>query len=347
VAFSLEMFDPWSVLQDSQERRVDYVRFSVTDRCNFRCTYCMPEGGTAPGARDALLTYEEILRLARVFVGLGVSRIRITGGEPLVRRDLASQLIRPLARIPGIREVAMTTNGHFLAADAARLAEAGLTRINVSLDTLDPDKFRRMSRGGDLRRVLAGLEAAREAGLGPIKINVVVVRGVNDGEDLSDLVEWASEEDFIVRFIECMPIGPALEWSPDQFVPIAEVRSRLEMRYAVTPVEGIVGGGPAGYVTLSSPTEGRRHATVGFIAALTENFCAQCNRVRVTSQGRLRECLSREGTMSLRDAMRGGATDEWLAREIQTALGGKVDGHQFGSRDGHVAAEGAMSSIGG
>jgi cyclic pyranopterin phosphate synthase len=307
----------------------------------------MPPEGASQSPRGDLLTYEEILRLARIFVGLGARKVRITGGEPLVRRDLATQLVAPLARVEGVEEVALTTNGHFLAIDAEALAAAGLSRINVSLDSLDPERFRRMTRGGDLSRVLAGLDAARRAGLGPIKINVVVVRGENDGEDLVDLVEWGAREGFIVRFIECMPIGPALNWSPDQFVPIAEVRSRLEMRYDVSPAEGGVGGGPAVHARISARGDGERTSMVGFIAALTENFCAACNRVRVTSEGRLRECLSREGTMSLRDAMRRGESDTWLAEAIQTALGGKVDGHRFASSDGHVVAQGAMSSIGG
>ena len=343
----LSILDPWKILQDRQSRRVDYVRFSVTDRCNFRCTYCMPAEGAAHSPRADLLRYEEILRLARIFVRLGVRKVRITGAEPLARRDLARELVEPLARMSGVEEVALTTNGHFLTEDAAALADAGLRRINVSLDSLDPERFRRVTRGGDVSRVLRGIEAARRAGLGPVKINVVVVRGENDGEDLTDLVEWGAREDLIVRFIECMPIGPAVNWSPSQFVPIADVRSRLEMRYHVEPIAGIVGGGPAMHARITPVDGGRAGSVVGFIAALTENFCAQCNRVRVTSHGRLRECLSREGSVSLRDQMRSGASDEALAEVIQRALGTKVDGHQFAESEGHVVAAGAMSSIGG
>ncbi|MCC6623192.1 MAG: GTP 3',8-cyclase MoaA [Deltaproteobacteria bacterium] len=321
-------------LVDKQARRVEYLRLSVTDRCNFRCLYCMPEEGLQFSPRAEVLSYEEIVRLVGVFVSLGINRVRITGGEPLLRRDLV-ELVRAIAATPGVEDLALSTNGYALETMARPLADAGLSRVNVSIDSLDPERFAAITRTGELPRVLAGIEAARAAGMAPVKLNVVVLRGKNDDE-LTGLVRFAAERGHLVRFIEYMPIGVDGFWSDESFVPVDAMLARLARDFDIAggPERdpGVTGGGPARYAWLTPrhpEVGGGPPVRVGFITALSDNFCAACNRVRLTATGRLQECLAYAGSLSLRDAMRAGASDAELADQIAGALGTKGPGHRF------------------
>lgn len=335
-------------LVDLQSRVVRYVRFSVTDRCNFRCTYCMPAEGTKVEPRHALLSYDEIERLARIFVGLGVTHLRLTGGEPLVRRDIV-ELVARLARIPGLEDLAMTTNAFRLGELAKPLRDAGLRRLNVSLDSVDPDTFGAMTRNGALSDVLTGLDAADEAGFTGTKINAVVVRGSND-QQLPELAAFCQVRGHVLRLIEYMPIGLDEHWGQASFVAAAEMRStlaaagwQLQSAAPAASFGAAAGGGPARYQWATPPTGGAPLA-LGFITAVSDHFCATCNRVRVSASGTLRECLSAPGRLSLRDAMRAGLDDEELLGIVRLALAGKVDGHRF--MVGTRTVE-SMSSIGG
>lgn len=330
-------------LVDLQARRVHYLRVSVTDRCNYRCTYCMPAEGVAVVPRDELLRFDEIARLVRLFVELGVRKVRLTGGEPLVRRDVV-ELVAMLAQVPGVDDLAMTTNGHLLPELARPLREAGLQRLNVSVDTLDAANFARVTRLGSLAQVMAGLDAADAAGFRHTKLNAVVQRGANDHE-LVALADFASARGYILRLIEHMPIGTDEAWTPASFVSLEEMRQTLQSAWELQPdgEPDLPGGGPARY------WRGVRRDTgaslrLGLIGAVSEGFCASCNRVRLSAQGTLRECLSTAGALSLRDLMRAGADDDTLRQAILDGLMGKVDGHRF---DHGVRTREAMSSIGG
>jgi len=321
-------------LVDGQARVVKYLRFSVVDRCNLRCRYCMPAEGVTFAPRDALLSYEEIERLTRVFVRLGVESVRLTGGEPLLRKGLTG-LVARLAAVPGVRDLALSTNATHLAPIAAELRAAGLNRINVSIDSLDRATFADVARKDVLGRVLKGLEAAREAGFSPIKLNAVVLRDKNDHE-LGDLVRFALDGGYVLRFIEYMPIGLDDYWSAESHVTITEMMTRLRTDFDVSEMgdfaedAGLAGGGPARYATVRERSTGRE-VRVGFIAALSRNFCSTCNRVRITAQGTLQECLAFPGQLSLRDLMRGGATDDALESAIRSSLAAKGPGHLFES----------------
>jgi len=322
-------------LYDGQRRAVRYLRLSVTDRCSFRCVYCMPEEGLAFVPRADLMTYEEMARLVSVFAGLGVTHVRLTGGEPLLRRDLPD-LVRLIAAVPGVEDIALSTNGLALSELARPLAAAGLRRVNVSLDSLDPATFARLTRTRPeiLARVLAGIDAAAEAGLAPIKINAVVIRGDNDHE-LPDLVRFAAERGVVLRLIEYMPIGVDDRWGPGSFVSVDEMRARLVAGgfslepYAPPSDARVAGGGPARYARLVDIARGDVATEVGFISAVSDHFCATCNRVRLTARGTLQECLAFPGHLSLRDLMRAGASDSELARTLQDALFAKGPGHRF------------------
>ncbi len=327
-----------------------YLRLSVTDRCNFRCRYCMPEEGVPFVKRDGLLSFEEIERLVRCFVRLGVDRVRLTGGEPLLRRGLPN-LISRISAIDGVEDVAMTTNGAGLRHVAKELSEAGLSRINVSLDTLRPDRFRDITRVGDLQHVLDGIDAARAAGLAPIKLNAVVVRGVNDDE-LLDLVYFSRDQGLVLRFIEYMPIGLDGFWSDATFVPMTEVLEKLGEHFDVGaplgygPEAEIAGQGPAIHRDLVPP-DGGAPIRVGIITALSHNFCESCNRVRLTATGTLQECLAFPGELSLRDAMRAGASDDELLALVERVFWAKGPGHSFEAIGGGLRTMQAMSVTGG
>jgi len=323
-------------LEDRFGRAHTYLRVSVTDRCNYRCVYCMPAGGLSWQPKDEQLSSAEIIRLVQIFVGMGVQKVRLTGGEPTLRADLPA-LVEGLARLPGLRDLALSTNGHTLAALAPRLRAAGLHRVNISLDSLDPDRFRALTRGGDLARVLAGVDAALSAGLRPVKINAVLLRGHNDDEAPA-LVAWALERapHLELRFIEYMPFEA--RWH--QSVPAAELRRALAPRFPLEP------DGPRG--PLDGPARRFRVGPlkVGFISPLSEHFCATCNRLRLGSDGHLRTCLAHEDTPSLRDLLRGGADDAALAAAIRAMVAGKPEGHSA-LLDGGTPFEGVMTGIGG
>ena len=326
-------------LTDSFGRTVRNVRVSVTDRCNFRCRYCMPEEGMAWAGNDEILAYEEISRIVRILAEFGVTGVRLTGGEPLMRRELPA-LVSLLTRIPGIEEIALTTNGYFLAAQAGDLARAGLRRINVSLDSLDAATFGKIARRNHLDRVLAGIEEALRRGLRPVKLNVVLIRGVNDHE-VAAFAAMARTEDYVVRFIEFMPIGSGDGWTIGHVVTTGEVLGKLAtLGYQLVPA----GGDPSRPADRYRFADGR--GEMGFISSVSQPFCGSCDRIRLTSDGRLRTCLFSRGETDLRGPMRAGATDEELASLIEGAVARKEAGHLI-DRPGFVRPERTMSSIGG
>ncbi|PWR19723.1 GTP 3',8-cyclase MoaA [Zavarzinia compransoris] len=309
-------------LIDPYQRRITYLRVSVTDRCDFRCQYCMAEAMTFLPRAD-LLSLEELDRLCSAFVRRGLRRLRLTGGEPLVRRGLMD-LVRSLSRhlhTGDLDEITLTTNGSQLARFAAELAAAGVRRVNVSLDTLDADDFRAITRRGTLAPVLDGIEAARAAGLA-VKINTVALRGVNEHQFLP-LVDWAHGKGMDITFIETMPLGDIDGDRTDHYLPLAEVRRSLARRYAMTESEYRTGG-PARYVRVAET--GRR---IGFITPLSHNFCESCNRVRLTCTGTLYMCLGQEDAADLRAVLRGGASDADLLAAIDAAIARKPKGHDF------------------
>ena len=323
-------------LSDSFGRVHRDLRISVTDRCNFRCAYCMPEEGMVWRDRDELLTFEEIERLARLFVGrYGVDSIRLTGGEPMVRAGLPI-LVAKLADLGA--DLALTTNGSTLRAHAAQLADAGLRRINISLDTLRRDRFIELTRRDELHRVLDGIDAALEAGLDPVKINVVLMRGINDDE-VVELAHWGRDLGVHVRFIEFMPLDGDDRWSREIVVPQAEIIQRID---EVLPLEPIVRG--------HEPAERFRYldggGDVGVIASITQPFCDTCDRVRLTADGQLRACLFAVEETDLRVLLRGGASDDEVAAAIERTVSPKWAGHMI-QRVDFIRPSRSMSEIGG
>ena len=328
-----------SELVDSFGRHVRYVRISVTDRCDFRCVYCMSETMTFL-PRAQVLTLDEIAMVTRAFVEMGVEKVRLTGGEPLVRRDI-DWLVEQTSALPGLRELAMTTNGAGLVKHAQRLREAGLDRLNVSLDTLDAERFRRLTRTGDLTRVLEGLQAARKAGFERIKLNAVIMKGRNDDEVL-DLVEFARAEGFDLSFIEEMPLGDVSDHTRDEtFCSSDEVKAIIEERHELIPTtESTLG--PSRYFRMSD-----NQSRIGFISPHSHNFCSTCNRVRVTAEGRLLLCLGNEHSVDLRAVLRQHPGDlDALKRAIVAALPLKPERHHF-TTDGDVQIVRFMNMTGG
>ena len=319
-------------LIDPFARPITYLRVSVTDRCDFRCTYCMAEHMQFLPKRD-LLTLEELDRLCSAFVGLGVRKLRITGGEPLVRRDIMSffrAVSRHLGR--GLDELTLTTNGSQLARFAAELAEIGVRRVNVSLDTLDAEKFGRITRWGRLGQVLDGIRAAKEAGL-RVKINAVALKGVNEDE-LFRLVEWCAAEGHDLTFIEVMPMGDMGEETRlGQYWPLSDLRGRLAARYGLIDLAERTGG-PARYVRVAETGQ-----KIGFITPLTHNFCESCNRVRVTCTGELFMCLGQEDRADLRAPLRASGDDAGLRAAIRAAIARKPEGHDFDYSRQHVTGQ--------
>ena len=308
-------------LTDPFGRRITYLRVSVTDRCDFRCVYCMAETMTFLPRQD-LLTLEELDRLASAFVLRGVRKLRLTGGEPLVRRNIM-WLIRSLSRHlgSGLDELTLTTNGSQLATHAEALAECGVARINVSLDSLDPAKFRTITRRGDLAQVLRGIDAAKRAGL-KIKINMVALRDVNEDE-IEDVLRWAHGSGFDLTLIETMPMGEIGADRTAQYLPLSLVRARLDQRFTLDD-DPFRSGGPARYVRVRE-TGGR----LGFITPMTHNFCESCNRVRVTCTGTLYMCLGQDDAADLRAPLRASREDALLHAAIDAAIARKPKGHDF------------------
>ncbi len=306
------------MLLDTLQRPVKDLRISVTDRCNFRCTYCMPFEEYEWIDRRELLTYEEITRVAAVFASLGVDKIRLTGGEPLVRKGL-EELVARLSALEGLKDICLTTNGALLPEKARALRSAGLKRINVSLDSLDSEKFRRLTQRGELAKVLEGLTAARNAGFDRIKINAVIERGVNDDE-IIPLVEFARENGFAIRFIEYMDVGNANNWTSDKVVSKKEVLERISQRYPLRQVGREDGSAPSvDYEFLDGKGD------VGVIASVTEPFCSDCTRARLTANGKLVTCLFSQEGHDLKTLIREGATDEKLKETIASVWGKRKD----------------------
>jgi cyclic pyranopterin phosphate synthase len=309
-------------LVDPFARAISYLRVSVTDRCDFRCVYCMSEDMAFLPKSD-LLTLEELDRVCSAFVSRGVKKLRLTGGEPLVRRGimtLFASLSRHL-RSGALDELTVTTNGSQLAKCASELKGHGVERINVSLDTLDPDKFRAITRWGDLSRVIAGIDAAQAAGL-KVKINAVALKGVNEDE-IAELVAWSHGRGMDLTLIEVMPLGDVGEARLDQYLPLSMVRGRLAERYTLEDIDYRTGG-PARYVRVAE-TGGR----LGFITPMTHNFCETCNRVRLTCTGTLFMCLGQEDAVDLRTPLRTSESDDLLHTAIESAIARKPKGHDF------------------
>lgn len=341
-----------SRLIDPFGRPITYIRVSVTDRCNLRCRYCMPSERPEWLERGHVLSFEEIERLMRVAAQEGVRKVRLTGGEPLVRRDLP-ELVARLSRLPGLETVAMTTNATLLARHARELKEAGLTRLNVSLDSLRRDRFRAITRSDQFDEVWQGIRQALVAGFQPLKINVVVIRGFNDDE-VADFALLTRDYPFHVRFIEYMPIGGDIrDWSREKVVPCGEIRARIAERVELEEEGGegnrgeggtVPGGADAGPERLWRVKGGGR---LGFISPVSDEFCARCNRVRLTSDGMLRGCLMRDGEVDFRAALRGGASDDEIRQLLHHAIGRKPEKHLINSPEFRHAEFYTMNRLGG
>jgi len=303
---------------DSLNRPLRGLRISVTDRCNFRCTYCMPFDEYQWVERSEVLSFAEIERVARLFVAQGVSQIRLTGGEPLVRRSL-STLVRQLSGIDGLRSLSLTTNGALLAEQASDLMAAGLHRINVSLDTLQADRFRKITQRGDLQPVLEGLAAAKAVGMDPIKVNAVIIRGFNDDE-LLDLVEFGRHHGFEMRLIEYMDVGNASGWTPEKTFSKREMLETIHAQFPLREVGRASGSAPAvDYEFVDGAGQ------IGIIGSVTEPFCSSCTRARLTADGKFVTCLFAETGFDLKSRMRQGATDEELTEIIRTIWSNRSD----------------------
>jgi cyclic pyranopterin phosphate synthase len=324
-----ELIDPFG-------RKVEYLRLSVTDRCDFRCFYCIPKGFKDFTESENRLRFEEFVRLIRLFSELGVNKIRITGGEPLVRPDIA-ELIAGFSALPGISDLSMSTNASQLAAHAMKLKKAGIGRINVSLDSLRPERFHSITQG-NLAQVIAGLLAARDADIHPIKINMVVMRDRNLDE-VGDMVDFCIEHGFTLRFIETMPVGAAGQSAKESYVSLDKVRAILSERFEFEPCK-MKGAGPAKYVRI----KGER-LKIGFITPMSQHFCDSCNRVRLSCEGTLYLCLGQQDKMEMRPLLRQGLSDAQLKAEILNAIQRKPEKHEFNTNPDKLVR--VMSMTGG
>ncbi len=325
-------------VHDSYGRRVNYMRISLTDACNLRCVYCMPEDMTFQN-RSELMSDEEIIFLVRVAASLGMSKIRLTGGEPTIRPNVV-EIVRQIAHTPGVKDIAMTTNGLLLDKLARPLAEAGLQRVNISIDTLDAEKFKRITRWGKIDDVWRAIRASEEAGLTPIKLNAVVVRNFNDGQDMVELARLTLENEWDVRFIEMMPFGEITDFQQTNVVTYAEMRQRIEAVFG--PLE------ETGYDFVDPSRPFRipgAMGTLGFISSVTEPFCQGCGRVRLTADGKLRLCLLRDDEVDLLTPLRNGANFEEVRALMAEGAYHKPWGHGLGQ--GIIAESRAMNQIGG
>ncbi|MCW9023357.1 MAG: GTP 3',8-cyclase MoaA [Gammaproteobacteria bacterium] len=323
-------------LTDPFGRNIEYVRLSVTDRCDLRCFYCMPEGFKDFEEPDHWLTFDEIERVIRVFSELGVRRVRLTGGEPLVRKNILD-LAHSLSALPGVDDLSLSTNATRMDKYATELYQSGIKRINASLDSLNPDTFKQITKG-KLDKVINGLMAAKAAGFNPIKINMVVMKGINDHE-VEDMVEFCIEHDFTLRFIETMPMGDTGRNASDQFISLQTIEQRLGQRYELIP--GMMpGGGPARYVQVAGS-----ELRIGFITPISQHFCETCNRVRLSVDGTLYMCLGQDDKYELRPHLRAGITDDELRQHIINAISTKPSHHEFNEKPGQVVR--FMSMTGG
>ncbi len=315
-------------LTDSFGRHIEYVRLSVTDRCDLRCHYCLPEGYRDFQEPAEWLTFDEIERVLRVFAELGVRRLRLTGGEPLTRRGLP-ELAARLARLPGVEDLSLSTNAVQLKKFAGALYRAGVRRLNISLDSLRSDRFAAITGGGHLDKVLDGLMTARTAGFAPIKLNMVVMKGVNDDE-IEDMVRFCLEHGFTLRLIETMPMGDTGRAAAEQYLDLQEVRQRLAETFELVPAV-MAGGGPARYVQVAGTS-----LKIGFITPLSQHFCETCNRVRLAADGTLYLCLGQDDRLELRPLLRTGISDGELKAAIRAAVAHKPERHEFREQPGKI-----------
>jgi cyclic pyranopterin phosphate synthase len=328
-------------LHDQHNRTIDYLRISITDHCNLKCQYCVPFDGRAKLPMDDILTYEELFAIAKAAVDGGVTKIRLTGGEPLLRKNML-EFCRMLAGLPGINDLTVTTNGILLEAMAADLKAAGVHRVNVSLDTFDRGRYARITGHDALAKVLRGIRRAAEVGLSPVKINVVPMRGINDDE-IVDLARWTLSKPYDVRFIELMPTsGWARQRHDHLFIGIDEIRRQVETIGTLQMIPHIQARGPAVYARLPG-ARGR----IGFIAALSHHFCKTCNRLRLTADGKLRACLFAEEEIDIRGPLRQGASSEELQQIIRSAVATKPKGHTLNEADAKPIKGRLMQAIGG
>jgi len=335
-----------SQLVDSFGRKITYLRVSITDRCNYRCIYCQPDEQFKFISHEEILRYEEIVEIIEEAVNLGVTKVRITGGEPLARKGVID-FIKKLGEIKKLEDISLTTNGFFLSEYAEKLKDAGLNRVNISLDSLQEEKYKKITRGGSLEKVLKGIDSALKAGLLPIKINTVLIRGINDDE-VEDFVRLALKSPLNIRFIEFMPSGEELKDNySDKFISVLEIKESLAEKYSFGPIAINSGNGPAKYYQIKGG-----QGTVGFITALSQHFCETCNRIRLTSEGKLRSCLFSNKEVDIKQAIRNTKTDDKIIRSkiirdnIREAINIKPEGHKlnkkFSNRDFFK-----MSKIGG
>jgi len=333
-------------LIDNFGREISYLRVSVTDRCNYGCIYCKPEEQFEFIPHEEILRYEEIVEIIEEAVNLGVTKVRITGGEPLVRKGVVD-FIKKLREIKKLEDISLTTNGFFLPEYAKKLKAAGLNRVNISLDSLQEEKYKRITRGGSLEKALKGIDSALKVGLLPIKINTVLIRGINDNE-VEDFVRLTLGRPLNIRFIELMPSGEEPKDNyKDKFISVLEIKESLAEKYSFRPIDINSGNGPAKYYQIKGG-----QGTIGFITALSQHFCKTCNRIRLTSEGKLRPCLFSNMEVDIKQAIRNAKTDDKIIRSkiirnnIEEAISIKPEGHKlnekFSNRDSFK-----MSKIGG
>ena len=328
-----------TTIKDNFQRKIDYLRVSVTDRCNLRCSYCMPEEGIPNTPHSSIMRFEEIELLIRAAISIGFTKVRLTGGEPLVRKGICD-LVRIISKIEGLGDLSLTTNGTLLSDNAKELKQAGLYRVNISLDTLRPDRFYEITRRDLFHKVLEGIDAALEARLDPVKINAVLIRGTNDDE-VDDFVELTRKKPISVRFIEFMPISQMSEWTRKKVIPSSDLKSEIEKKYELIPTSDNKGAGPSDDYRVKGFS-----GSIGFITPVTEGFCERCNRIRVTSNGRVRSCLFSDEEHDILPLLRNGKDFDEIADFIKKSIGKKpmchdIDGVQFRS------CQSSMSKIGG
>lgn len=327
------------MLLDPFKRRINYLRISVTDRCNLRCCYCMPETGIPLISHFDILTYEEMLRIVRVFAAEGISKVRLTGGEPLVRKGIAD-FVSDLSRIEGIEDLSLTTNGVLLKELAQGLKKAGLRRVNISLDSLQRERFRQITRNDDFERVWEGIEEALRVGLSPVKINMVAIQGLNDDE-IESFARLTLQLPLTVRYIEYMPAGNGEKWEMGDVLTIPQIKKRIENVGTLIPISSERWDGPAMRFRIDGAV-----GEIGLIGAVSNHFCSDCNRLRLTADGKIRTCLFSDEEIDVRDILRKGGSDSDLRGRLHVALAAKparhhIDTHQF------KKCQRNMSAIGG
>lgn len=333
-------------LIDNLGREIFYLRVSITDRCNYRCIYCKPEEQFEFIPHEEILRYEEIVEIIEEAVNLGVTKVRITGGEPFARKGVVN-FIKKLREIKKLEDISLTTNGFFLSEYAEKLKDAGLNRVNISLDSLQEEKYKRITRGGSLEKALKGIDSALKAGLLPIKINTVLIRGINDDE-VEDFVRLTLGRPLNIRFIELMPSGEELKDNyRDKFISVLEIKESLAEKYSFRPIDINSGNGPAKYYQIKGG-----QGTIGFITALSQHFCKTCNRIRLTSEGKLRPCLFSNKEVDIKQAIRNAKTDDKIIRSkiirnnIGEAISIKPEGHRLNEKFSNGDSF-KMSKIGG